>query len=41
MGISIGWAAALFTIGVLIGCGIAIYRHKHDLDAFVQEGHHG
>ena len=34
MGINIGWAAALFFIGLSIGVFIAVLKHRHDLDPF-------
>ena len=32
MGISIGWAAACFFVGLTISVLIAVLKHGHDLD---------
>lgn len=34
MGINLGWAAALFFIGLIIGSVFSLLRHRHDLDPF-------
>jgi len=36
MGISFGWAAALFFVGLIIGSVYSFLKHRHDLDVFRQ-----